>query len=112
MEDIQALTGLSLFRRISFALDGSHICGTNATLRGKNIAAMISREGWGVDATATTNTSSATNTGTKSKSPPKKGRPSATTKGSTAADNDNGKSPAPSSFDLLSLNSLIIQRQI
>ena len=57
MEDIQALTGLSLFRRISFALDGSHICGTNATLRGKNIAAMTIREGWGVqfvDATATT----------------------------------------------------------
>ena len=57
MEDIQALTGLSLFRRISFALDGSHICGTNATLRGKNIAAMIIREGWGiqfVDATAAT----------------------------------------------------------
>jgi len=85
MEDIQALASLSLFRRISFAPDGSHICGTNATLRGKNIAAMISREGWGVDATATTNTSSATNSGTKSKSPPKKGRPSTTTKGSTTA---------------------------
>ena len=47
-EDIQALANLSLFRRISFAPDGTHICGTNATLRGKNIAAMISRNGWGV----------------------------------------------------------------
>ena len=46
--DVQALANLSLFRRISFAPDGTHICGTNATLRGKNIAAMIGREGWGV----------------------------------------------------------------
>ena len=47
-EDMQALANLSLFRRISFAPDGTHVCGTNATLRGKNIAAMISRNGWGV----------------------------------------------------------------
>ncbi|KAL7532525.1 hypothetical protein ACHAXR_004684 [Thalassiosira sp. AJA248-18] len=46
-DDPGELASLSLFRRISFAPDGSHICGTNATLRGKNIAAMISREGWG-----------------------------------------------------------------
>ena len=45
-DDPGELASLSLFRRISFAPDGSHICGTNATLRGKNIAAMISREGW------------------------------------------------------------------
>jgi len=50
-EDVQALASLSLFRRISFAPDGTHVCGTNATLRGKNIAAMISREGWGVSST-------------------------------------------------------------
>jgi len=49
-EDIQALANLSLFRRISFAPDGTHVCGTNATIRGKNIAAMVSREGWGVSA--------------------------------------------------------------
>ncbi len=49
-EDMQALANLSLFRRISFAPDGTHVCGTNATLRGKNIAAMISRNGWGVSA--------------------------------------------------------------
>lgn len=35
----------SLFRRISFAPDGSHICGTHATLKNKNIAAMIARKG-------------------------------------------------------------------
>ncbi|KAL9185695.1 hypothetical protein ACHAXT_003472 [Thalassiosira profunda] len=45
-DDPGELAGLSLFRRISFAPDGSHVCGTNATLRGKNVAAMISREGW------------------------------------------------------------------
>lgn len=45
-DDPCELASLSLFRRISFAPDGSHVCGTNATLRGKNIAAMISREGW------------------------------------------------------------------
>jgi protein HIRA/HIR1 len=45
-DDPGELASLSLFRRISFAPDGSHVCGTNASLRGKNIAAMISREGW------------------------------------------------------------------
>ncbi len=45
-EDPGELASLSMFRRISFAPDGSHVCGTNATLKGKNIAAMISREGW------------------------------------------------------------------
>lgn len=45
-EDPGELASLSLFRRISFAPDGSHVCGTNASLRGKNIAAMISRDGW------------------------------------------------------------------
>jgi len=45
-DDPGELASLSLFRRISFAPDGSHVCGTNATLRGKNIAAMIGREGW------------------------------------------------------------------
>ena len=66
-EDMQALANLSLFRRISFAPDGTHVCGTNATLRGKNIAAMISRTGWGV-------------------SVPKRGQSSSTgNKGNTAA---------------------------
>jgi len=59
-EDVQALASLSLFRRISFAPDGSHVCGTNATLRGKNIAAMISREGW-VVSTPRRNTSHGSN---------------------------------------------------
>ena len=45
-DDPGELASLSLFRRISFAPDGSHVCGTNASLRGKHIAAMISREGW------------------------------------------------------------------
>jgi protein HIRA/HIR1 len=45
-DDPGELASLSLFRRISFAPDGSHVCGTNASLRGKNIAAMISRDGW------------------------------------------------------------------
>lgn len=45
-DDPGELASLSLFRRISFAPDGSHVCGTNATLRGKNVAAMIGREGW------------------------------------------------------------------
>ena len=45
-DDPGELASLSMFRRISFAPDGSHICGTNASLKGKNIAAMISREGW------------------------------------------------------------------
>lgn len=45
-DDPGELASLSMFRRISFAPDGSHVCGTNATLKGKNIAAMISREGW------------------------------------------------------------------
>jgi len=37
---------LSLFRRVSFAPDGSHLCCTNANMSGKPIAAMISRNGW------------------------------------------------------------------
>ncbi|KAL7548910.1 hypothetical protein ACHAWF_012178 [Thalassiosira exigua] len=45
-DDPGELASLSLFRRISFAPDGSHVCATNATMRGKNVAAMISREGW------------------------------------------------------------------
>ena len=45
-DDPGELASLSMFRRISFAPDGSHVCATNATLKGKNIAAMISREGW------------------------------------------------------------------
>ena len=49
-DDPGELASLSLFRRISFAPDGSHVCGTNASLRGKNIAAMISREGWAASA--------------------------------------------------------------
>ncbi|KAL3796401.1 hypothetical protein HJC23_004198 [Cyclotella cryptica] len=51
-DDPGELASLSLFRRISFAPDGSHVCGTNATLRGKNIAAMISREGWAASSPA------------------------------------------------------------
>jgi len=47
--NLQVLSSLSLFRRISFAPDGSHVSVTNATLRGKNIAAMISRDdNWAV----------------------------------------------------------------
>jgi len=55
IDDHYALTNLSLFRRISFAPDGSHLCATNATLQNKNIAAMIGRDcgdghghGWAV----------------------------------------------------------------
>ena len=62
-EDMQALANLSLFRRISFAPDGSHVCGTNATLRGKNIAAMISRNGWGVSVPKKGNSSTSSNKG-------------------------------------------------
>lgn len=39
---------LSLFRRVSFAPDGSSFCCTNANMSGKPIAAMISRNGWRV----------------------------------------------------------------
>ncbi len=46
MDYVQSLTNLSMFRRISFAPDGTHVCATNATLRKKNIAAMVSRDGW------------------------------------------------------------------
>jgi len=45
-DDPGELASLSLFRRISFAPDGTHVCGTNASLRGKNIAACIARDGW------------------------------------------------------------------
>lgn len=47
-ETIEQLANVSLFRRISFSYDGSHVCATNATVKGKNIAAMIAREGWAV----------------------------------------------------------------
>ena len=48
----EAVTDLSLFRRMSFAPDGTHICSTNAVLKGKNIAAMVSRNGWSVKSAA------------------------------------------------------------
>ena len=48
--EISSLANLSMFRRISFAPDGTHVCATNAMLRKKNIAAMVSRDGWGVSA--------------------------------------------------------------
>ena len=55
-DDPGELASLSLFRRISFAPDGSHVCATNATLRGKNIAAMISRDGgWAADSCCNNN---------------------------------------------------------
>ena len=51
MESLRlSLANLSMFRRISFAPDGTHVCATNAMLRKKNIAAIVSRDGWGVSA--------------------------------------------------------------
>lgn len=60
-QDVQSLANLSMFRRISFAPDGTHVCATNAMLRKKNIAAMVSREGWGVSARKNVNVSGAAN---------------------------------------------------
>ena len=60
-QDVQSLANLSLFRRISFAPDGTHICTTNAMLRKKNIAAMVSRDGWGVSAKKNANVAGAAN---------------------------------------------------
>lgn len=47
-DDPGELASLSLFRRISFAPDGSHVCGTNASIKGRHIAAMITRDDWAV----------------------------------------------------------------
>lgn len=47
-QDVQSLANLSMFRRISFAPDGTHVCATNAMVRKQNIAAMVGRSGWGV----------------------------------------------------------------
>jgi protein HIRA/HIR1 len=33
----------TLFRRLSFSPDGGHVCVTNGVIRGKNVAAMVSR---------------------------------------------------------------------
>ena len=55
------LANLTLFRRISFSLDGSHICATNASLKGKNIAAMISREGWAISGGGSSTANNAAN---------------------------------------------------
>jgi protein HIRA/HIR1 len=63
--DLTELANISLFRRISFAPDGSHLCATNATMRGKNIAAMISREGWAVSVGNASAASSSTEGGPK-----------------------------------------------
>ena len=60
-QDVQSLANLSMFRRISFAPDGTHICTTNAMLRKKNIAAMVSRDGWGVSAKKNANVAGAAN---------------------------------------------------
>lgn len=60
-QDVQSLANLSMFRRISFAPDGTHVCATNAMLRKKNIAAMVSRDGWGVSAKKNANVAGAAN---------------------------------------------------
>lgn len=60
-QDVQSLANLSMFRRISFAPDGTHVCATNAMLKKKNIAAMVSREGWGVSAKKNVNVAGAAN---------------------------------------------------
>lgn len=60
-QDVQSLANLSMFRRISFAPDGTHVCATNAMLRKKNIAAMVSRDGWGVSAKKNSNVAGAAN---------------------------------------------------
>mmetsp|Transcript_12645 Transcript_12645/g.23702 ORF Transcript_12645/g.23702 Transcript_12645/m.23702 type:complete len:1159 (+) Transcript_12645:87-3563(+) len=60
-QDVQSLANLSMFRRISFAPDGSHVCATNAMLKKKNIAAMVSRDGWGVSAKKNVNVTGAAN---------------------------------------------------
>jgi len=62
-DNVQSLTNMSMFRRISFAPDGSHVCATNAQLRKKNIAAMVSREGWGVSVGNATSGTGAAATG-------------------------------------------------
>jgi len=48
----ESVTDLSLFRRMSFAPDGTHLCSTNSVMRGKNIAAMVTRSGWLVKSAA------------------------------------------------------------
>ena len=45
-EELANLSSMSLFRRISFSPDGTHLCVTNATARGKSVASTVSREGW------------------------------------------------------------------
>lgn len=52
-QDVQSLANLSMFRRISFSPDGTHVCATNAMVRKKNVAAMVGRSGWGVSAKKT-----------------------------------------------------------
>ena len=70
-DDPGELASLSLFRRISFAPDGSHVCATNATLRGKNIAAMISRDGgWAADSCRNNNVSNGTSQKQRQAPPP------------------------------------------
>lgn len=45
-DDPSALAAQSLFRRISWAADGSFICSTNAVVKNKHVASTINRQGW------------------------------------------------------------------
>lgn len=49
---LDSLSSQTLFRRLSWATDGTYICCTNATLNKKHVASTISREGWTTNRTA------------------------------------------------------------
>ena len=46
--DSISMSAQSLFRRISWATDGSYICSTNSVVKNKNVASTIARDGWAV----------------------------------------------------------------
>jgi protein HIRA/HIR1 len=46
LDDVQALSNQSLFRRISWSTDGAFLCSTNSVVKNKHVASTISRERW------------------------------------------------------------------
>jgi protein HIRA/HIR1 len=53
-DDVQELSGQTLFRRLSWSTDGSYICSTNSSVKNKHVASTISREGWSVSSATST----------------------------------------------------------
>lgn len=55
LDDVQALSNQSLFRRISWSTDGAFVCSTNSVVKNKHVASTISRERWHVSGSNSNN---------------------------------------------------------